>query len=72
FRCSCLIFLPTTMHEEPKKVVFLEGVTTWTITPGSVSVGSDSRKVVKLAVALQGSNSGEIVYEFHPLWEADK
>ena len=55
-----------------KKVVFLEGVTTWTITPGSVSVGSDSRKVVKLAVALQGSNSGEIVYEFHPLWEADK
>lgn len=55
-----------------KKVVFLEGVTTWTITPVSVSVGSDSRKVVKLAVALQGSNSGEIVYEFHPLWEADK
>lgn len=42
------------------------------ITPGSESVGSDSRKVVKLAVALQGSNSGEIVYEFHPLWEADK
>ncbi len=56
-----------------KKVVFLEGVTTWTITPVSVSVGSDLRKeVVKLAVALQGSNSGEIVYEFHPLWEADK
>lgn len=50
-----------------KNVVFLEGVTTWTIT-----VGSDSPKVVKLAVALQGSNSGEIVYEFHPLWEADK
>lgn len=55
-----------------KKVVFLEGVTTWTIAPDSESVGSDSRKVVKLAVALQGSNSGEIVYEFHPLWEADK
>lgn len=55
-----------------KKIVFLEGVTTWTITPVSVSVGSDSREVVKLAVALQGSNSGEIVYEFHPLWEADK
>ena len=60
------------MPEESKKIVFLEGVTTWTITPVSVSVGSDSRKVVKLAVALQGSNSGEIVYEFHPLWEADK
>ena len=60
------------MPEESKKVVFLEGVTTWTITPDSESVGSDSRKVVNLAVALQGSNSGEIVYEFHPLWEADK
>lgn len=55
-----------------KMVVFLEGVTTWTITPVYVSEGSDSRMVVKLAVALQGSNSGEIVYEFHPLWEADK
>lgn len=54
-----------------KKVVFLEGVTTWMITR-SDSVGSDSRMVVKLAVALQGSGSGEIVYEFHPLWEADK
>ena len=37
------------------------------LTPDSESVN-----VVKLAVALQGSNSGEIVYEFHPLWEADK
>ena len=53
-------------------VPFLEGVTTWTITPVSVSEGSNSRKVVRLVVALQGSDSGEIVYEFHPLWEADK
>lgn len=30
------------------------------------------REVVRLVIALQGSDSGEIVYEFHPLWEADK
>lgn len=56
-----------------KKVVFLEGVSKWKIA--SVPVlerESGSREVVRLAVALQGSNSGEIVYEFHPLWEADK
>ena len=61
------------MPEESKKVVFLEGVSKWKIA--SVPVlerESGSREVVRLAVALQGSNSGEIVYEFHPLWEADK
>lgn len=52
-----------------KKVVFLEGVSKWTIS--SEPVGSGERKVVRLAVALQGSDSGEIVYEFHPLWEAE-
>lgn len=52
-----------------KEVVFLEGVSKWTIS--SESVGSGSREVVRLAVALQGSGSGEIVYEFHPLWEAE-
>ncbi len=52
-----------------KKVVFLEGVSKWTIS--SEPVGSGERKVVRLAVALQGSDSGEIVYEFHPLWEVE-
>lgn len=54
-----------------KKVVFLEGVSKWKIASVPV-LKSGSRIVVRLAVALQGSNSGEIVYEFHPLWEADK
>ena len=54
-----------------KKVVFLEGVSKWKIASVPV-LESGSRIVVRLAVALQGSNSGEIVYEFHPLWEADK
>lgn len=54
-----------------KKVVFLEGVSKWKIASVPV-LESGSRKVVRLAVALQGSSSGEIVYEFHPLWEADK
>ena len=55
-----------------KKVVFLEGVSKWKISHVSVPVGSISREVVRLVVVLQGSDSGEIVYEFHPLWEADK
>lgn len=59
-------------HMSEKPVPFLEGVSEWKITPVSVSVGSNSRTVVRLVVALQGSDSGEIVYEFHPLWEADK
>ncbi len=54
-----------------KKVVFLEGVSKWEIASVPV-LESGSRIVVRLAVALQGSNSGEIVYEFHLLWEADK
>ena len=54
-----------------KKVVFLEGVSKWKIASVPV-LESGSRKVVRLAVALQGSSSGEIVYEFHPLWEANK
>lgn len=54
-----------------KKVVFLEGVSKWKIASVPV-LESGSRKVVRLAVALQGSSSGEIGYEFHPLWEADK
>ena len=61
-------------HMSDKDVPFLEGVSKWTISPESVgsSVGSNSRQVVRLAVALKGADSGEIVYEFHPLWEADK
>ena len=55
-----------------KKVVFLEGVSKWKISHVSVPVGSISREVVRLVVVLQGSDSGEIVYEFHPLWEAGK
>lgn len=54
-----------------KKVVFLEGVSKWKIASVPV-LESGSREVVRLAVALQGSGSGEVVYEFHPLWEADK
>ena len=53
-----------------KEVVFLEGVSKWTIS--SEDIEGSKRKVVRLVVALQGSGSGEIVYEFHPLWEADK
>ncbi|WP_443743581.1 type II secretion system protein [Sutterella sp.] len=52
-----------------EKSVFLESVSSWEIS--SESVGSSNRKVVRLVTALQGSGSGEIVYEFHPLWEAD-
>lgn len=52
-----------------KEVVFLEGVSKWTIS--SESIEGTKREVVRLVVALQGSNSGEIVYEFHPLWEAE-
>lgn len=38
----------------------------------SESIEGTKREVVRLVIALQGSDSGEIVYEFHPLWEADK
>lgn len=48
-----------------KESVFLENVSKWKIS--SVPVGSGERKVVRLVIALQGSGSGEIVYEFHPL-----
>lgn len=58
-------------NKSGNEVVFLEGVSKWKIASVPV-LESGSRKVVRLAVALQGSGSGEIVYEFHPLWEADK
>lgn len=58
-------------NKSGNEVVFLEGVSKWKIASVPV-LERGSRKVVRLAVALQGSSSGEIVYEFHPLWEADK
>lgn len=58
-------------NKSGNEVVFLEGVSKWEIASVPV-LESGARKVVRLAVALQGSGSGEIVYEFHPLWEADK
>lgn len=63
----------TVYWEMPEKeVVFLEGVSKWKWEIASVPVlEGGSRKVVRLAAALQGSG-GEIVYEFHPLWEGDK
>lgn len=58
-------------HMSGEDVPFLEGVSKWEIASATV-LGSGSREVVSLVVALQGSDSGEIVYEFHPLWEAGK
>lgn len=58
-------------HMSGNDVPFLEGVSKWEIASVPV-VENGTRKVIRLVVALQGSDSGEIVYEFHPLWEADK
>ena len=57
-------------HMSKQDVPFLEGVSKWEIH--SESIEGTKREAVRLVIALQGSDSGEIVYEFHPLWEADK